>query len=51
MTEGTVPVPHTSPALIAMMTYYLIGVIAFVGSHSDGGERSMDVQFLFEHFL
>jgi hypothetical protein len=36
MTEGTVPVPPFSPSLMVMITYYLLGVIAFGGAEAAG---------------
>ena len=36
MEEGTVSVPHTAPALIAMMTYYLVQFVSYFGGAEAG---------------
>jgi len=43
MMKGTVPVPHTAPALIAMMTYYLFRNYRILGGRSGGGETPLSV--------
>ena len=51
MKEGIVPVPPNTPPLrVAMMIYYLFGVIAFGGGHSCGGETPVSVKLVLSHF-
>jgi hypothetical protein len=44
MREGTVPEPLTAPALIAIMTYYLLRSYRIRGNRSCGVETSVTVQ-------
>jgi hypothetical protein len=50
MKEGTVPVPQTAPALNAIITYHVSGVIAFGESHSGGGGTPVSVYLVIELF-
>jgi len=49
MTEGTVPVPHTAPALCDD-NLVPVGGYRIRGSHSGGGETPMSVNLVIEHF-
>ena len=51
MKEGIVPVPPNTPPLrVAMMIYYLFGVIAFGGSNSGEGETPLSANLVLSHF-
>jgi hypothetical protein len=49
MKEGTVPVPHTAPALSDDDVAPVWG-LSYRGSHSGGGETPMSVSVVMEYF-
>ena len=52
MEEGTVSVPHTAPALIAIMTYYLVQFVSYLGGAEAAGVKPLlCVQVFLEYFL
>jgi hypothetical protein len=52
MAEGTVSVPHTAPALIAMMTYYLVQFVSYLGGAEAAEVKPLlCVQVFLEYFL
>ena len=53
MEEGTVSVPHTAPAHIAMMTYYLVQFVSSLGGAAEaaGVKLLLCVQVFLEYFL
>ena len=51
MEEGTVSVPHTAPALIAIMTYYLVQFVSYLGGAEAAGVKPLlCVQVFFRIF-
>jgi hypothetical protein len=51
MTRGQCQSPHTAPALIAIMTYYLSGGIAFGGAGAEGVKPPVERSGFLKTFL